>query len=193
MPKRAGENFEKVEVRSRAEWRAWLAANHGQSASIWLVTCRKHHPDHVPYEDTVREALCFGWIDSVPRKVDEDRTSHLMSPRKSSSAWSGINKRYVAELEAEGLMAEPGRVAIERARANGMWSFLDDVERLEVPPDLAAAFEAVPGSREAWDGFPPSARRGILAWIKLARRAGTRATRIEKTALEAAEGRRAIG
>ena len=190
---RAGERYERVEVRSRAEWRAWLAANHARGESIWLVTYRKHHPDHVPYEDTVREALCFGWIDSVPRKVDAGRTSHLMSPRKPSSAWSGLNKHYVAELEAEGLMAEPGRAAITRAKANGMWSFLDDVERLEVPDDLEAGFAAHGGSRAAWDAFPPSARRGMLAWLKLAKRADTRAKRVEAIAGAAARGERAIG
>ena len=193
MTKRAGDRYARVEVRSRAEWRAWLAANHEQDASIWLVTYRKHHPDHVPYADTVREALCFGWIDSLPRKVDADRTSHLMSPRKPSSAWSGLNKRYVEELLAAGVMAEPGLAAIERAKANGMWGFLDDVERLEVPGDLARAFDAHPGSRAQWDAFPPSARRGILAWIKLARRAATRAARIHATASKAARGERAIG
>ena len=190
--KRAGEHYERVEVRSRAEWRAWLEANHESGESVWLVTYRKGHPDHVPYADTVREALCFGWIDSVPRKVDAARTSHLMSPRKPASAWSGLNKRYVEELEREGLMAPPGRAAIERARANGMWTFLDDVERLEVPPDLATALDGAKGARTAWDGFPPSARRGMLEWLKQAKRGETRAARIERIAMGAAEGRRAL-
>ena len=190
---RAGEHLERVEVRSRAEWRAWLAANHGRTESVWLVRYRGHHPDHLPYPDAVREALCFGWIDSVPRKLDGDRTMVLMSPRKAGSAWSGLNKRYVAELEEAGLIAPPGRAAIERARADGSWSFLDDVERLEVPDDLAAAFAARPGSREGWEGFPPSARRGMLEWIKRARRAETRAGRIARTAECAARGERALG
>ena len=187
---RAGDRYPLVEVRSRGEWRAWLEANHASSGSVWCVTFKRDHPGYVAYEDTVREALCFGWIDSVPRRVDERRTSHLMSPRAPKSAWSGLNKRLVAELEAEGLMRPAGRAAIARAKDNGMWCFLDDVERLEVPDDLATALARVEGSREAWDAFPPSARRGNLAWIKQAKRAETRAARIERTALAAAEGRR---
>ena len=180
-----------VEVRSRAEWRAWLRANHATSGSVWCVTFKKCHPDYVAYEDTVREALCFGWIDSVPRKIDADRTSHLMSPRSPKSAWSALNKRYVAELNSAGLIAPPGYEAIERAKANGMWAFLDDVERLEVPDDLAAAFDAVPGSRAAWEAFPRSAKRGNLEWIKRAVKAETRAARIQRTVRAAAEGKRA--
>lgn len=189
----AGDALERVEVRSRAEWRAWLAANAGRSASIWLVRYLAHHPDHVAYDEAVEEALCHGWVDSVPRRLDADRTMVLMSPRKPSSAWSALNKRRVAAMEAAGLMAPPGIAAVERAKANGMWEFLDDVERLEVPDDLVAAFDAHPGSREAWDAFPPSARRGMLGWIKQARTAPTRARRIERTAECAARGERALG
>ena len=188
MPPR-GDRAE-ISVRSRTEWRAWLEANHATSPSVWCVTFKKGHPDYVAYEDTVREALCFGWIDSVPRKIDAERTSHLMSLRSPKSAWSGLNKRYVAELEAAGLLHPSGLVAIERAKANGMWTFLDDVERLEVPLDLEAAFAAVAGSREAWNAFPPSAKRGNLEWIKRAMKPETRAARIQRTAEAAANGRR---
>lgn len=192
MP-RAGEDLPRVEMRSRATWREWLASNHASSGSVWLVRYRHHHPDHLAYPDAVREALCFGWIDSVPRKLDGERTMVLMSPRRPGSAWSGLNKRYVAELEAAGLIAPPGRAAIERAKADGSWTFLDDVERLEVPADLAAALDGAPGARAAWDAFPPSARRGMLEWIKQAKRAPTRAARIERTATSAARGERALG
>ena len=189
----AGEAFERVEVRSRGEWRGWLAANHRRRESIWLVRFKAHHPDYLPYDDAVEEALCFGWVDSVPRKLDADRSMTLMSPRKPGSAWSAINKRRIAAMEASGSMAAPGRAAVEAAKANGMWTFLDDVERLEVPADLATAFEAVPGSRAAWDAFPPSARRGMLSWIKQAKTAATRAKRIGRTAECASRGERALG
>ena len=192
-PVPAGDAFERVAVRSRAEWRDWLGANHRQTRSIWLVRYKAGHPDHVTYDAAVEEALCFGWVDSLPRKLDAERSMLLMSPRKNGSAWSALNKRRVAAMEAAGLMAPAGSAAVEAAKANGMWTFLDDVERLEVPDDLAAAFGARPGSRERWDAFPPSARRGILEWIKQAKRADTRARRIERTAVAAARGERAIG
>ena len=189
----AGDDLERVEVRSRAEWRAWLAANHAQAQSIWLVRYKARHPDHVTYDEAVEEALCFGWVDSVPRKLDGDRSMVLMSPRKPGSAWSGLNKRRVAAMEEAGLMAPPGIAAVEAAKANGMWAFLDDVERLEVPDDLLVAFEARPGSRANWDGFPPSARRGMLEWIKQSKTAPTRLKRIARTAECAARGERALG
>ena len=190
---RAGDDLERVEVRSRAAWRQWLERHQAQPRSIWLVTFRKHHPDHVPWEDTVREALCFGWIDSLPRKVDADRTAHRMSPRSPKSAWSAVNKRLVAELEAAGLMRRPGLAAIERAKANGMWSVLDGADRGEVPDDLARALADRTGAREAWDAFPFSARRGMLAQVALAKRAGTRAARVRTIADAAARGERAMG
>ena len=189
----AGDRFERVMVRSRAEWRNWLVTHHTQRPSVWLVTFKTHHPDHVSYDDAVEEALCFGWVDSVPRKLDGDRSMVLMSPRKPGSAWSGLNKRRVAAMEAAGLMTEAGRALVETAKRNGMWTFLDDVERLDVPNDLAEAFEVWPGSRDAWEGFPPSARRGMLQWIKQAKRAETRRKRVEATAREAAKGQRALG
>lgn len=189
----SGDRFERVEVRSRLEWRNWLAANCERTESVWLVTFKAHHPDHVSYDDAIEEALCFGWIDSVPRKLDGDRSMVLMSPRKATSVWSALNKRRVAAMQAAGLMTDRGRSLVNEAKRNGMWSFLDDVERLEVPDDLSRAFEAYEGSRTAWDAFPPSARRGMLQWIKQAKRADTRAKRIETTASQAVQGRRALG
>ena len=188
-----GDSFEKVEVRSRREWRGWLSAHAASRDSIWLVTFKKHHADYLAYDDVVEEALCFGWVDSVPRKLDADRTMTLLSPRKPRSVWSGINKARVAAMEQAGLMTDAGRAVVEAAKANGMWTFLDDVERLEVPPDLEAAFARHPGARTRWDGFPPSARRGMLQWIKQGRQAATREKRVEATAREAAAGRRALG
>ncbi len=133
------------------------------------------------------ELLCWGWVDSVPRKVDTERSSHLISPRRAGSAWSGVNKAKVAEARRAGAMTAAGEAAVARAVANGMWTFLDDVERLEVPEDLAAALEA---HRGAWDALPPGLRRGTLEWLKTARRARTRADRIHGIAGRLAAGAR---
>jgi uncharacterized protein YdeI (YjbR/CyaY-like superfamily) len=136
----AGSALPQIEVTSRAQLRAWLAANHDTSGSIWLVTWKKQTPDrHVPYDEIVEEALCFGWVDSLPRKLDAGRTMLLLSPRKRGSAWSAANKTRVERLIADGRMEPAGLAAIEIAKAEGSWSFLDDVERLEVPADLAEA------------------------------------------------------
>lgn len=180
---------ERIEVRSRDELRAWLAENHARRGSVWLVTYKKHMPGHLPVEEVVPELLAWGWVDSLPRSVDAERTSLRISPRNPRSAWSAVNKRHVERLRATGRMTPAGEAAIEAARANGMWDFLDDVERLDVPGDLAAALDAA-GAGEAWQAYPRSVRRGTLEWIKSARRAETRARRIAGTAEAAAAGDR---
>jgi len=181
----------RVEVRGRAQWRAWLAANHTQPESIWLVFYKKHHPDHLDRDALVEEALCFGWIDSLPRKLDADRTMIRVSPRQKGSIWSRLSKERAARMIDAGLMTEAGYAAIERAKEDGSWTIYDECEDLVVRPDLAEALDAVEGAREAWDGFPASSRKGILWWIKSAKTAKTRAERVAETARLAGLGLRA--
>ncbi len=179
---------ERVEVASVAELRDWLRANHRQGESIWLVTYKKHVGDkYVAKDDIVDEVLCWGWIDSLPRKLDADRTMLRLSPRKRGSQWSKINKDKVARLEKQRRMRAPGRRKVEQAKADGSWSFLDDVEALVKPDDLVAALADHPGAAENFDAFPPSAQRGLLGWIKLAKTPATRSRRIAMTAEKAAQ------
>jgi uncharacterized protein YdeI (YjbR/CyaY-like superfamily) len=187
------DQYEQVEVTSRQQWRDWLAAHHPQAVSIWLVTYKKHcGENYLGYDAIVEEALCFGWIDSLPRKLDADRTMLLLSPRRAKSPWSKLNKERVAKLEAAGQMTAAGWAKVERAKADGSWVFLDDVEALVIPADLAAAL-AVNGQAQAYfEAFSPSSKRGILQWIKSAKRSQTRQQRIEKTAAMAAENKKAI-
>lgn len=142
-------------------------------------------------EEAIEEALCFGWIDSLPRALDATRSLLLFSPREPRSAWSRINKERVARLLAAGLMAPAGLARVEEAKENGAWDKLDAVDALTVPPDLAAALAAHLPAPERFEAFPPSAKRGILEWIQNARRPETRIKRIEDTARLAAEGVRA--
>lgn len=184
--------FARIEVTSREALRDWLAAHHGQAESIWLVTWKKADPArHVPYDAIVEEALAFGWVDSLPRRLDAARTMLLLSPRRPGSGWSAANKARVARLAALGRMAPAGLAAVARAEADGSWTLLDAVDRLEVPDDLAAALAAAPGAAAHFGAFPPSARRGILEWIVQARRPATRAARIAETARLAALNLRA--
>jgi uncharacterized protein YdeI (YjbR/CyaY-like superfamily) len=176
-----------VTVRSRAALRDWLAENFGTSEGVWLATYKKHHPDHLPWGEVVEELICFGWIDAVVNRVDADRSAHLVAPRKPGSAWSAVNKEIVARMRAEGRMTEAGEVAIAVAEASGMWAFLDDVERLEVPGDLA---EALGDLRAVWEGWPRSVKRGTLEWIKTAKTAPTRAKRIADVVASAGQGMR---
>lgn len=181
-----------VEVSDRAAWRSWLAERHEQRDAIWLVFHKKASDGTSPsYEEAVEEALCFGWIDSTVNRLDDRRTLQLFAPRKPRSTWSRSNKERVARLAREGLLAPAGMAAIEVAQANGSWTALDAVERLEEPPDLVAALDADPAAHETWKRFSPSSRKGILWWIVSARRPETRARRIEQTVRMAAKGLRA--
>jgi uncharacterized protein YdeI (YjbR/CyaY-like superfamily) len=162
-------------VRTRADLRDWLAAHHTEKGPVWLASFKRHHPDYLAYEPIVEELLCWGWIDSVTRALDTDRSMILVAPRNPKSAWSAINKAHVDLARASGAMTPSGEAKITAAQANGQWSFLDDVDRLEVPDDLAAALGDL---RAGWDGWPKSVRRGTLEWIKTARTPPTRAARI---------------
>src|SRR5215217_1589407 len=180
-------SLEQVYAADRAAWRQWLATNHATSPGIWLVFDKKSsRSDRLAYGDAVEEALCYGWIDSTVRTLDDSRYVQLMAPRKPKSTWSRTNKVRVERLIAQGLMAEPGLTSIERAKANGSWESLDAVEALVVPDDLARALRALPGAAKNFAAFSPSARKGYLHWISQAVRAETRAQRVAQVAQFAA-------
>ncbi|MEX0311621.1 MAG: YdeI family protein [Tateyamaria sp.] len=176
-----------IEVKSRGDLRAWLSENHATATSVWLVVYKKPSPHYLPWGDAVEELLCWGWVDSVTRKVDDVRSSYRISPRSEKSAWSAVNKAKVESARASGAMTPAGEARIAAAKANGMWTFLDDVERLDVPDDLAAALGTL---RPVWDSYPRSIKRGALEWIKTARTALTRAKRIEDVVTSAAQNLR---
>jgi uncharacterized protein YdeI (YjbR/CyaY-like superfamily) len=183
---------DRVEVASRTAWRAWLAEHHSRAAGVWVVTWKKGSGGpHVPYSDLVEEALCFGWIDSRPGKVDERRSRVWLAPRKRGSGWSRANKERVERLAAAGLVAERGLGVIEAAKADGSWTALDAVEELVVADDLASALAEHQPAREQWDAFSRSTRKGILQWIASAKKPATRAARVLETALLAQQGTKA--
>jgi uncharacterized protein YdeI (YjbR/CyaY-like superfamily) len=185
----ARDDADRVEVRTRAALRAWLEKHHGQSESVWVVSWKKGRPDHMSYDAIVEELLCWGWIDTQGRALDAERTMLLVSPRRAGSAWSSSNKARVERLRAAGAMTEAGEAEIRAAEASGMWTFLDDVERLEVPADLGAALDGA-GLRAVWDGWPRGLRRATLEWIKTAKRTETRAARIAEVVGSAGQGLR---
>lgn len=184
--------YEQVLVESRAAWRSWLERHASDAPGIWLATCKKSSGGpHVPYDDLVEEALCFGWVDSQARPLDDERSQLLMTPRRPASGWSRPNQERVERLVASGLMTPAGLAVIERAKADGSWSALDDVWNLVEPEGLTRALDADADARREWDAFPPSAKRGILEWISTAKRDDTRDKRIAETAQLAARGERA--
>jgi uncharacterized protein YdeI (YjbR/CyaY-like superfamily) len=187
------DDYEQVTVHDRAELRTWLEHHADRSVGIWLVTYKKGSGRPSPtYDEIVEEALCFGWIDSTARALDDLRSMVLFTPRKPKSTWSAVNKRRLEHLLPSGRMTERGLRAIEVAKANGSWELLDAVERLELPEDLAAALDAA-GVRATWDGFPPGARKQMLWQVSSAKRAPTRAARIDRIVAQAVLGLRAWG
>lgn len=178
--------------KSRAEWRAWLERHHARAEGVWFVGYKKATgKPRIEYGEAVEEALCFGWVDSNPGKLDAERSVLWFAPRKPGTGWSRANKERVERLIAAGLMAPAGLAKVEAAKADGSWAKLDAVEALEVPADLARALADRPPAAEHFGAFPRSVKRGILEWVAAARRPQTRAKRVEETARLAAENKRA--
>jgi uncharacterized protein YdeI (YjbR/CyaY-like superfamily) len=177
---------------TRAEWRAWLEAQHQRTEGLWLVIWKKSSGKApLAYDDIVEEALAFGWVDSKTNGLDEHRSMLWLAPRKPGSLWSKPNKQRVQRLQSAGLMAAAGQAKVDLAQRDGTWSALDGVEALEVPDDLRRALARHPNAAHHFEAFPRSAKRGILEWILQARRADTRARRIEETACLAEDNVRA--
>jgi uncharacterized protein YdeI (YjbR/CyaY-like superfamily) len=159
---------------------------------VWLVNYKKATgKPRLEYDEAVEEALCFGWIDSKARRLDDERLMVWYAPRRLRSGWSRSNKARVERLIAAGLMKPAGLAKIEAAKENGSWTLLDAVEALEVPPDLEEAFAQYPEAADHFGAFPRSVKRGILEWIVTAKRPQTRAKRVQETARLAAEKKRA--
>ncbi|NNL47530.1 MAG: hypothetical protein HKO76_04105, partial [Acidimicrobiia bacterium] len=146
-----------------------------------------------PYPEAVEEAICFGWIDSTQYRFDDERGLQLYTPRKAKSTWTRLNRQRFADMEAAGLMTDAGLRAAEVARGNGWWTILDPVEDLIEPDDLAAALDAEPTARVAWDTFPPTARKAMLWWVISAMKQETKKRRIDTIVSKAAKGERARG
>ena len=174
---------------TRAQWRAWLEANHDSERGVWLCSWRTGTgKPRCPYPEVVEEALCFGWIDSTNVILDPDRGIQLITPRRPKSPWSRLNRSRVEAMEAAGLMTDAGRSAVDAAKANGWWTISDSVEDLIEPDDLASALNGNDAARAAWDGFTPSVRKQMLWWLVTAATAATRAKRIAVIVEKAAVG-----
>jgi uncharacterized protein YdeI (YjbR/CyaY-like superfamily) len=181
-----------IHPKTLAAWRKWLEQNHTRAEGVWLISYKKATgKPRFEYDEAVEEALCFGWIDSKPNKLDDERSMLWFAPRKANTGWSKINKARAEKMIAAGHMMPAGLAKIEAAKRDGSWSALDMIEALEVPPDLAAALSANPIAQQYFDAFPRSVKRGILEWIANAKKPETRAKRVNETARLAAENIRA--
>jgi len=182
---------ETIEAVDAAAFRDWLIANHEVAAAVWLMYWKKGSGrSSVTWSEAVDEALCVGWIDTKVQTVDADRYVQYFTRRRPRSSWSRINKDKVGRLITQGRMTDSGRAVIDRAKADGSWTVMDAAEALIVPDDLAAAFDAHPGSRAFYETMTRSAKLATLAWIYTAKRPDTRAKRVDSTVLYTARGER---
>jgi uncharacterized protein YdeI (YjbR/CyaY-like superfamily) len=166
-----------LQVRSRRQWRAWLAKHHRSSPGVWLVFYRAHTGvKSILYEDTVREALCFGWIDSLVKRLDDDRYALKVTPRQPTSKWSDINRKRWAELEAAGLLTSAGLAAAPTKNSYAPRPAIPDL-----PAYIAKALKAKPKAWEFFQKLARTDRRHFVVWIHIAKRPETRERRIRES------------
>lgn len=172
----------------KQDWRKWLELNHKKKEAVWLIFYKKTSSNfNLSWSDSVDEALCFGWIDSVKKTIDSEKYRQYFSKRKANSTWSKINKDKVDYLKSENLMQEAGYKTIEIAKKNGSWSNLDEVEALVIPEDLKKEFNKRVGSLEYYESLSKSVKKILLAWVALAKRAETRQKRVIEIAENASK------
>lgn len=166
-----------LEVRNRREWRAWLKKHHASSAGVWLVFHKSHTGvTSMPYEDTVREALCFGWIDSLIKRLDEDRYALKVTPRKPTSRWSALNRRRWQELKAATLLTPAGLAAVPTDNTYA--------PKPVIPTLPGYIAQAIRANAKAWAFFrklPSRERRNFVVWIHTAKQQETRERRIRES------------
>lgn len=167
-------------------FRNWLENNHKIKPAVWLIFYKKSSKNHnLTWSEAVDEALCFGWIDSKKKTIDEESYMQYYCKRKPTSTWSKINKNKIEKLIDNGHMTDSGMEVISMAKENGSWIILDDVEALIVPKDLEQAFQENHGAKDFYLQQSDSMKKGFLAWIALAKRPVTRQKRIDKIVLHA--------
>lgn len=163
------------------EWREWLHDNHSVCSGAELIFYRVDSEfESMRWEEAVQVALCYGWIDSTVKRIDEEKRKQAFGPRKDKSVWSKLNKTYIDKLTADGLMHESGLRKIEIAKQNGSWTSLDAVENHEIPNDLQIAFDNNKVAFDNYQRFSTSYRKSYLYWLNQAKREETRNTRIKE-------------
>ena len=161
------------------EWKEWLSKNYHISEGVYLIFYKvETKKPSMRWEEAVKVALCYGWIDSTVKSLGDGKRRQYFCPRKPKSVWSALNKKYIRELTKAGLMHESGLVIIETSKKNGSWTALDDVEKGIIPEDLQVAFNKNKTAFKNYQGFSPSYRKSYLYWLNQAKRQETRSKRI---------------
>lgn len=161
------------------EWRRWLHDNHMQPSGIYLIFYAvSHENESMRWEEAVRVALCYGWIDSTVKNIGPGKRRQYFCPRKTKSVWSKVNKDHIKDLKKNGLMHKSGLESIRTAKKNGSWTALDDVEKGVIPKELQAAFDKNPIAFANFQNFTRGQRKSYLYYLNQAKRKETRQKRI---------------
>lgn len=175
--------MKQVYVKTRDEWRDWLTQNHDKSAGIWLVFFKKHTgKPTLEYDAAVEEALGFGWIDSIIKKLDDERYVRKFTPRKPGSRWSESNKKRIEQLITQGRMNESGILSVTKAKESGLW---DEPDRptvsFEIPEEFGSALAANKKAKVFFDQLAPTYQKQFIGWISVAKRQETRDRRVRES------------
>jgi uncharacterized protein YdeI (YjbR/CyaY-like superfamily) len=172
------------------EFRAWLEEHHESAGELWMGLYKRHVPDRgLTWEQAVPEALCFGWIDSVAQRIDEDAVRQRWTPRKASSTWSTVNLAHVERLLAQGRMRPAGLAAYERRRPDRSGVYAYETADLVLPDEYAARLAADPRAAAFWAAATASYRKIAVSWVLTAKRAETRERRLAQLLDDCAAGR----
>lgn len=170
---------EELYFKNADDWRNWLSQNYDTSGGIYLILYKvSSDKPSMRWEEAVRVALCYGWIDSTVKRLDDERRRQLFTPRKSKSVWSKLNKTHIEELITSKLMHTSGMRKIEQAKKDNSWTALDDVENLNIPEDLQLEFDKNLTAFNNYKGFAKSYKKGYLYWLHSGKRKATRDKRI---------------
>lgn len=171
---------EKLYVTNRDDWRAWLGKHHATKKEVWLIYYKKHTGKHrIPYDDAVEEALCFGWIDSIVKKIDDEKFARKFTPRKGKSRWSELNKKRARKMMKAGKMREAGIAKIREAKKSGEWFKTAPARKeLIIPSYIKEALAANKKALDFFNSLANSYKRNLVGWITSGKREETRKRRL---------------
>jgi uncharacterized protein YdeI (YjbR/CyaY-like superfamily) len=176
-------------VRTLDQWRDWLTEHHASESGVWVIFHKRHTGvASIDYKDALDEALCFGWVDSLVKRLDDRRFARKFTPRRADGRWSAVNRKRYAELEASGRLKPPG---IERPPTNR--SYGPRPRRLALPATLPVYIQKAlrnhPTARRHFEALAPSQRRRYFAWIESAKREETKLRRLKEAIRLLASGK----
>ncbi|PWG06413.1 YdeI/OmpD-associated family protein [Polaribacter aquimarinus] len=170
---------EEIYFKNDTEWRIWLSQNYNTSNGIYLIFFKVENKEpSMRWEEAVKVALCYGWIDSTVKSLGNGKRRQYFCPRNPKSVWSALNKKYIKDLSAKNLMHKSGIDIIKIGKKNGSWTALDHVEKGIIPEDLQTEFNKNQIAFENYKNFAPSYRKSYLYWLNQAKRETTRQKRI---------------